>query len=198
MKALAIIGGIIAVIGIYWFSTYSSLVAGDEAVKKGWGQVQNVYARRADLIPNLVNTVQGYATHEKAVFTNVTEARSKVGSIQLDMSKVLDDPAKMADLQAKFMQAQGTLSQALKSLLMVTENYPTLKADRGFLELQSQLEGTENRCTVERGRWNASIEPFNVLVRGPFSGIVAKIHGFTVKPYFEADATAQKAPVVKF
>ncbi|MDB5807012.1 MAG: hypothetical protein JWN73_4334 [Betaproteobacteria bacterium] len=161
---------------------YNDIQSQDEQVKAAWSEVVNQYQRRADLIPNLVNTVKGYADHEKAVLTQVTEARARVGSIQVT-PEVLNDPA----LFAKFQQAQGQLSGALSRLLAVSENYPQLKADAGFRDLQAQLEGTENRITVARNRYITSVQAYNVTIRSFPSNLTAMATGAKVKPNFTVD-----------
>jgi len=161
---------------------YNDFQSQDEQVKAAWSEVVNQYQRRADLIPNLVNTVKGYADHEKAVLTQVTEARARVGSIQVT-AEVLNDPAAFA----KFQQAQGQLTSALSRLLAVSENYPQLKADAGFRDLQAQLEGTENRITVARNRYIQAVQTYNVTVRSFPSNLTAKAMGYQVKPNFTVD-----------
>jgi LemA protein len=158
---------------------YNNLQSQDEGVKAAWSEVVNQYQRRADLIPNLVNTVKGYAAQEQKVLIGVTEARAKVGSIQVT-PEVLNDP----ELFKKYQAAQGELSGALKSLLAVTENYPQLKSDQNFRDLQSQLEGTENRITVARNRYIAAVQSYNVTVRSFPVNLTAKMFGFQVKPNF--------------
>ncbi|MES2857809.1 MAG: LemA family protein [Pseudomonadota bacterium] len=171
---------------------YNQIQQKDEAVKAGWSEVLNQYKRRADLIPNLVNTVKGYAAHEAQVLTAVTEARAKVSQINVNA----DDAASLAQYQA----AQGELSQALGRLLMVTENYPNLKADASFLNLQTQLEGTENRITVARGRYIALVQDYNTYIRSFPQNLMAMIFGYKVKPNFtvENEAQIQQAPSVDF
>lgn len=171
---------------------YNTIIQKDEAVKASWSQVINVYQRRADLIPNLVNTVKGYAQHEQAVFTQVTEARAKVGSINVNA----DDPASLKAYQ----EAQAGLQSAIGRLMMVAENYPNLKADQNFLQLQAQLEGTENRITVERQRYIATVQDFNTYIRSFPQNIVAMIFGYKAKPNFTVDneRAIQTAPQVDF
>lgn len=180
--------GFVAVTAMWFMSTNNTLVSLDEGTKAAWSQVENVYQRRADLIPNLVNTVKGYAKHEASVLQEVTRARSQVGQVRVA------DPA---DIQ-KFDQAQGQLTQALSRLLVVAERYPELKADRNFLELQSQLEGTENRISVERKRFNDAAREYNTYVRRFPQSIVASFRGFKEKPYFASEPTAKTAPKVEF
>ena len=169
------------------------MVEKDEAVKSQWAQVENAYQRRADLIPNLVNTVKGYANFEQTTLTAVIEARSKATSVQVDASKLTPETMK------QFEQAQAGLSGALSRLMVVAEQYPDLKANQNFLELQSQLEGTENRITVERKKFNEAVNDYNARVRKFPANIEAKIFGFDSKEYFKATtANADKAPEVKF
>jgi len=165
----------------------------EEKVNGAWAQVENQYQRRADLIPNLVNTVKGYADFEKSVLTDVTDARSRVGSVQIK-AEDLNDPEKFA----KFQQAQDQLSSALSRLLVVSENYPNLKANENFLSLQSQLEGTENRISVERKKFNDAVQEFNTTIKGFPTLIFAKLFGFKEKPYFKSTAGSEKAPDVNF
>lgn len=171
---------------------YNQIQQKDEAVKAGWSEVLNQYKRRADLIPNLVATVKGYAAHEAQVLTAVTEARAKVSQINVNA----DDAASLAQYQA----AQGELSQALGRLLMVTENYPNLKADASFLNLQTQLEGTENRITVARGRYIQLVQDYNTTIRQFPVNLTAKMFGHKEKPNFavENEAQIQNAPAVDF
>jgi LemA protein len=174
---------------------YNSLQSQDEGVKAAWSEVVNQYQRRADLIPNLVNTVKGYAAQEQKVLIGVTEARAKVGSIQVT-PEVLNNP----ELFQKYQAAQGQLSSALKSLLAVTENYPQLKSDQNFRDLQSQLEGTENRITVARNRYIQAVQSYNVAVRSFPTNLTAKMFGFPVKPNFTVANEQQisAAPTVSF
>src|ERR1700758_662181 len=174
---------------------YNSLQQQDENVKASWAEVVNQYQRRADLIPNLVNTVKGYAAQEQKVLIGVTEARAKVGSIQVT-PEVLNNP----ELLQKYQAAQNQLTGALKSLFAVTENYPQLKSDQNFSDLQSQLEGTENRITVARNRYIQAVQDYNVTVRSFPSNLTAKVFGFQVKPNFSVANEQQiaTAPVVSF
>ena len=172
---------------------YNSLVTGEESVKAAWSQVENVYQRRADLIPNLVATVKGVANFEKETYTAVTEARAKVGQIRVT-PEMLSDPTSFA----QFQRAQGELGSALSRLLVVAENYPQLKANQNFLDLQSQLEGTENRIAVERRRYNETAQAYNTMLRRFPRNITARLFGFKEKAYFEAAQGAEKAPEVKF
>ncbi len=194
--ALSIVGAIVLIgLGVFaWaFGTYNKLVSYDETVKQTWGQVETQYQRRFDLIPNLVETVKGYAKHESEVFENVAAARSSVGKLTIT-PEVLNDPQAFR----RFQQAQDALSSALTRLLAVSENYPNLKADQNFLALQSQLEGTENRIAVGRERFNLAVQDYNVLVRRIPSSIIASFSGFHERPYFEAQEGASAAPKVQF
>ena len=193
---IAVLGAVVVlvlVVGLWFMGTYNSLVNRQEAVKSAWGQVENVYQRRMDLVPNLVETVKGAAGFEKSTITAVTEARSKVGSITVDKS-VLNDPAQFK----KFAAAQGELSGALSRLLAVAENYPALKATENFRDLQVQLEGTENRIAVERRAFNETAMAYNAAIRRVPANIVAGFGGFKERPYFEAEPEAKKAPQVRF
>ncbi|MBU0601419.1 MAG: LemA family protein [Gammaproteobacteria bacterium] len=174
---------------------YNTLQSGDEQVTASWSEVVNQYQRRADLIPNLVNTVKGFADQEKEVLTRVTEARARVGAVQMT-PEMLDDPQALA----KFQAAQGELSGALSRLLVVTENYPDLKSDANFRDLQAQLEGTENRITVARNRYIKAVQDYNVTVRSFPSNLTAMMFGHSVKPNFtvENEAEISRPPVVDF
>lgn len=172
---------------------YNKLVSMEENVNSAWSQVENQYQRRSDLIPNLVKTVQGSADFEKSVLTEVTEARSRVGQIKLSADD-LSDPQKFQ----QFQQAQDQLSSALSRLLVVAENYPTLKSNENFLQLQSQLEGTENRISVERRRFNETVQQYNTEVRSFPTLVFAKIFGFKDKEYFRSTPGSEKAPDVNF
>lgn len=192
LGAIVLIGIIAALSGV---GIYNSLVSLDQGVKSQWAQVENVYQRRADLVPNLVETVKGAANFEKQTFTAVTEARAKVGQVRLD-EKSLNDP----NAFAKFQQAQDGMSSALSRLMVVVEKYPELKATENFKELQSQLEGTENRIAVERMRFNEAAQAFNTK-RNRFPTVfIAGFFGdkFREKPYFKAQEGAATAPKVKF
>ena len=171
---------------------YNTIQEKDEAVSAAWSQVLNVYKRRADLVPNLVATVKGYAAHEQQVLTEVTEARSRVGSINVDA----DDPASLE----QFQQAQGQLQSAIGRLLLVSENYPDLKANQNFLQLQAQLEGTENRITVERQRYIERVQDYNTYIRRFPVNLTAKVFGYDTKPNFTVDNVQQiqDAPTVDF
>lgn len=171
---------------------YNKMVVSDENVQTAWSQVENVYQRRADLIPNLVATVKGYAAHEAQTLENVVAARAKA-------TQVTVDPADLTpEALAKYNAAQGELSAALGKLLMITESYPDLKANQNFLELQAQLEGTENRITTERMKFNETAKGYNTLIRTFPNNILASVFNFEKKGYFEAQAGAETAPKVEF
>lgn len=174
---------------------YNQIQTDDEAVKASWAEVLNQYKRRADLVPNLVNVVKGYAEHERDVLVRVTEARAKVGSMNIT-PETLNDPKAVE----QFGKAQGELSSALSRLLVVTENYPNLKADAGFRDLQAQLEGTENRVTVARNRFIAAVQAYNTNVRSFPTNLMAKMFGYKVKPSFavEDEKAISDAPKVDF
>ncbi|MCP1374061.1 LemA family protein [Dyella lutea] len=174
---------------------YNAIQRQDEAVKASWSEVINQYQRRADLVPNLVATVKGYAQHEEKVFVEVTEARAKVGSIKVD-ADTINDAAKLKQFQA----AQGELSSALSRLMVVSENYPQLKADGLFQNLQAQLEGTENRVTVARNRYVQAVQSYNTLIRSFPNNLTAKMFGYQVKPNFsvENEQAISTAPKVDF
>ena len=174
---------------------YNGFQTGDEEIKAQWAEVLNQYQRRADLIPNLVSTVKGYAAHEEKVFTEIAEARSKVGSIQATPELVNDEAA-----FAKFQAAQSQMTSALSRLLAVSENYPQLKADAGFRDLQAQLEGTENRVTVARNRYIASIKDYNISVRSFPTNLTAMMFGYKTKPSFtvENEKAISATPKVTF
>ncbi len=173
-------------------NSYNSMVTLEEGVTAQWSQVENVYQRRADLIPNLVNTVKGYAAHEKETLEGVIEARAKATSVNINPEKL--------DAQSiqQFQDAQSGLSSALSRLMVVVEKYPDLKANQNFLDLQAQLEGTENRITVERRRFNETAQAYNTTIRKFPKNIMAGIFGFEKKDYFEAQQGAEKAPEVQF
>lgn len=190
-KLLYLIVAIVAMSGLT-SCNYNSLVEKQQTVDQAWAQVENQYQRRADLIPNLVATVKGYATHESETLEKVTLARAKATSITIDAEN-LDE-----ETLAKFQQAQGELSQALKSLLAVTEAYPDLKANENFMNLQTQLEGTENRISTERMRYTEAVKDFNTSIKKFPTVIYAGWFGFKAKPQFKADAGAERAPEVKF
>ena len=196
MKKSWIVIIVIAVIAIFIYSsvkgTYNKMVTMDEAVVSQWAQVENVYQRRADLIHNLVNTVKGYDEHEQETLTGVIEARSKATSTTIDPTNLNAE-----SIQA-FQQAQAGLSSALSKLMVVVERYPDLKANQNFLELQAQLEGTENRIAVERQKFNNSAQSYNTYIRKFPKNIYANIFGFEAKAYFKAQENANEAPKVEF
>ena len=171
---------------------YNSLTEKEQKVEQSWAQVQNVYQRRADLRPNLVNTVKGYASHENKTLEEVVAARAKATQISVDPATLDEEQVK------KFQEAQGELSSALGRLMAVTEAYPDLKANQNFLALQSQLEGTENRIAVERKRYTEAVMDYNTAIKKFPTVIYASWFGFEAKPQFQADESAQKAPEVKF
>ncbi|MBQ7649116.1 MAG: LemA family protein [Paludibacteraceae bacterium] len=189
---IIIVIALLAAVAFWLVGKYNAMVSADENVKTAWAQVENQYQRRSDLIPNLVATVKGYAAHESQVLESVVAARAKATQVVVDPSKTSHE-----DLAA-FQAAQGELSQALGRLLAVTENYPDLKANQNFLELQAQLEGTENRITVARNAFNESAKEYNKLIRMFPNNIVASCFGFEQKAYFEAESGAEKAPIVAF
>ncbi len=184
---------LVAIVAIVWgVSIYNGLVKEQENVEKAWGNVENVYQRRADLIPNLVETVKGYAKHEQETLEGVIEARANATSIKIDPSNMTPE-----DLQ-KYQAAQGDVTNALSRLIAVSEAYPDLKANQNFLELQGQLEGTENRIAVERNKFNEAAQTYNTKRRTFPTNIIANICGFGDKPYFQAQEGADKAPKVDF
>lgn len=183
---------IVAIIVISCISTYNGLVTMDESVSGQWANVETQYQRRADLIPNLVNTVKGYASHEKETLEGVVEARSQATQIKVDANDLT--PQKLAEYQ----KAQGAVTSALGKLLAITENYPDLKANQNFLELQAQLEGTENRITVARKNFNDAAQAYNTAIRRFPKNIFAGMFGFDKRAYFEAAEGTEKAPEVKF
>ena len=172
--------------------SYNSMVEADENINAQWAKVENQYQRRADLVPNLVNTVKGYAAHESETLEAVIAARSKATQITVDPANLTEE-----NLQ-KYQEAQGELSSALGKLLAITENYPDLKANQNFLELQAQLEGTENRIATERSRYTDAVNAYNKKIRKFPALITAKIFGFDAKPQFKAEASATQAPTVEF
>ena len=190
---LGVLLGLVLLAAISFGGIYNSLVQGEEAVKAAWAQVENVYQRRLDLIPNLVETVKGYAAHERETLQAVVEARAKISQMNVT-PEVVNNPETLA----KFQAAQGNLSSALSRLLVVIEQYPDLKANQNFLALQAQLEGTENRIAVERMRYNEVAQSFNTTRRIFPNVIVASLMGFREKAYFKADEAASKAPKVQF
>jgi LemA protein len=191
-KTTLIVVVVLLLLGMYGCSTYNGLVSKDETVNSAWANVQSAYQRRADLIPNLVNTVKGAADFEKSTLTAVIEARAKATSIQLKPDQLTPE-----NLQ-KFQAAQEQLSGTLSRLLVSVEQYPQLKANQNFLELQAQLEGTENRIKVERDRFNEVVKDYNQSVRTFPANIFAGMFGFAAKGYFEASQAAQTAPTLKF
>ena len=186
---------IVVLLGVSSCSTYNSMVSLEEGVESSWAQVENVYQRRADLIPNLVETVKGAANFEKETLTAVIEARAKATQIQASISSdVVNDPQAFQ----KFQEAQGALGSALSRLLVTVERYPELKANQNYLTLQSQLEGTENRIAVERRHYNDAARAFNTRIRRFPASIIAGMTGLTKKQYFQAEAGSEEAPKVKF
>ena len=191
---LAVLGGVaLLVVGLWAVSVNNSLVRADQEVNEKWAQVQNVYQRRADLIPNLVETVKGFAAQERGVLTDVTNARARATGVQLT-PEALSDPQAMQRFQA----VQGQLTGALSRLMVTVERYPELKSNQNFLSLQSQLECTENRITVERRRYNEAVKDYNTRVSLFPGRLVASFVGYKPKAYFEAEAGAATAPKVKF
>ncbi len=193
LGCLGVIALVVIVAGLSLLGTYNGIVASQQSVESQWAQVENVYQRRADLIPNLVATVKGYAAHESETLEAVTASRAQVGSLQVTPN-ILNNPEQFQ----KFQQAQAGLTSALSRLLVVVERYPDLKANQNFLELQSQLEGTENRIAVERRRFNETAQAYNTKIMQFPANIVARMFGFQQKPYFQAAAGSEKAPVVNF
>src|SRR6476660_3747836 len=191
---LLVLAFVAVVVAMMVAGKYNALVKLDQSVNQSWAQVQNAYQRRADLIPNLVNTVQGAANFEQSTLTAVTEARASVGRVQIDPNHAPVDAAKLQE----FQQAQGQLSSALSRLLVVSERYPELRATQNFQNLQAQLEGTENRISVERGNFNSAVQEYNVAVRTFPTNLFAGMFGFQPCPFFEAQAGAEKPPSVNF
>ena len=191
-KNTMIIGAVVAVIAIWAISAYNGMVEKNIAANETWAEVQSAYQRRADLIPSLVNTVKGYAAHERGTFEAVTEARNRATQIVINADSIT--PEKFQEFQA----AQNELSQALSRLLAITEAYPDLKANQNFLNLQEQLEGTENRINEARNTFNKAVQKYNEKVQKFPGNLLAGIFGFDVRSMFEADANAQKAPEVQF
>ena len=187
-----ILMAIVAIFTMTSCSTYNNMVTKEEAVKTSWSNVETQYQRRADLIPNLVSTVKGYAAHEQSTLQAVVDARAKATSITLSPEDLSSEKI------AEYQKAQSAVTSALGRLIAVSENYPDLKANQNFLELQAQLEGTENRITVARKEFNDATQAYNVQVRKFPANLVAMIFGFDQKPYFEADAAAATAPKVEF
>lgn len=199
MKKVFIVLGVIAVVVLgtvsWFFGSKNQLIQAEETVNEAWSQVENVYQRRADLIPNLVATVKGYAAHERETLQAVIEARSRVGQVS---GEALGNVTESPEAFARFQEAQGALSSALSRLMVVVERYPDLKANENFLALQAQLEGTENRITVERRRYNESARDYNVMIRQFPKSVVANFFGFERKAFFEAAPGAETAPKVEF
>lgn len=184
--------GVAVVVAIFFYATYNGFVNKEEQLKKAWSNVETQYQRRADLIPNLVNTVKGYATHESKTLEEVTEARARATSINLSADDLTPENL------ARFQQAQAQVRSALGRLIAVSESYPDLKANQNFLELQAQLEGTENRIAVARKDFNDAAQQYNLSVRRFPGNLVARLFGFEQKPYFESDEGTEKAPQVEF
>src|SRR5205085_6726030 len=196
-KLVSISGRILLIALLFSFSgcgTYNRLVTLEQTVNKKWADVQSVYQRRADLIPNLVSTVQGAANFEKSTLTEVTNARASVGRVQLDPNKAPEDAAQLQ----KFQQAQGQLSNALSRLLVVSENYPQLRATATFQNLQAQLEGTENRISVERNNYNAAVQDLNTALERFPTNMLNKMFNFKPRAFFQSEPGAEKAPTVNF
>ncbi len=191
-KSTLIIIAVVAVVAIFGYTTYNGFVTKEEGVRSAWSNVETQYQRRADLIPNLVNTVKGYAEHESATLEGVVAARAKATSINLSVEELTPET-----LEA-YQAAQGEVRTALGRLLAVAENYPDLKANQNFLELQSQLEGTENRISVARSDFNNTVQTYNVAIRRFPANIIASMFGFDQKPYFQANGGADIAPTVQF
>lgn len=191
-KTLWIIIALVLVLFFWVRGVYNSLVTQDESVKTAWSQVENQYQRRLDLIPNLVNTVKGYASHERETLEGVINARANATKTTIDPSNLNEETMK------QFQAAQGELSNALSRLMVVVERYPDLKANQNFLELQAQLEGTENRISVERKRFNETAQSYNTNIRSFPTNILAGMFGFQPKAYFAAESGAEKAPTVEF
>jgi len=194
---LIILGGLILLVlvsGLSCMSSYNNLVRQSQATDASWAQVQNVYQRRADLIPNLVQTVQGSADFEKSTLQGVIDARASVGRVTIDASKAPQDAATLE----QFQKSQGQLSSALSHLMVVSERYPDLKASQSFRDLQAQLEGTENRISVERGRFNDTVQAYDTSVHSFPGAVTASMFGFKEKPYFAAAESAATAPTVNF
>ncbi|BDE83220.1 LemA family protein [Porphyromonas somerae] len=189
---IVVVGIVVLMVARYGISANNNMVEKQEGVRTAWSQVENQYQRRADLIPNLVNTVKGYATHEEQTLTNVIEARAKATQVKVDPDQLTDEALQ------KYMASQNNLSQALGRLMVVAEQYPELKANENFQMLQTQLEGTENRITTERQRFNETAKEYNVYIRKFPRNIFAGILGFKPQAYFESIAGAEVAPVVAF
>lgn len=197
-KILLVVLGVLAalalVVGLALSGIFNRLVTLQQGTDAAWAQVQNVYQRRADLVPNLVNTVKGAANFERSTLNDITNARASVGRVQLPATAAPTDPQKFAE----FERAQGQLGSALSRLLVVAERYPDLKATAAFRDLQAQLEGTENRITVERGRFNEAVQAYNTAIKRFPAVLFAGMFGHTPRPYFTATAGAETAPKVDF
>lgn len=184
---------LVVIVAVIWgIGRYNNMVKGGEAVDSAWGNVENAYQRRADLIPNLVATVKGYAAHEESTLQAVVEARAKVSQAHVDVTELTEENMR------KFQESQGALSTALGRLLMIQESYPDLKANQNFLELQSQLEGTENRINVARTEFNEKAKAFNISIKKFPANIIASIGGFKERSYFKSKEGADVAPAVEF
>ncbi|MBX7206242.1 MAG: LemA family protein [Bacteroidia bacterium] len=192
IKTSWIVLGVVLLLFVGGCNSYNGMVTKEEMVKKAWGQVENVYQRRMDLIPNLVNTVKGAANFEQSTLEKVIQARANATSVKIDASNL------SPEMMQKFQAAQGELSSALSRLMAVAEAYPDLKATQNFSELQAQLEGTENRIATERGKFNEVVQDYNSSIRRFPANIFAGLFGFAQKGYFEADKGAEKAPTVDF
>lgn len=192
MIGLLVMLGIVALLFFWGMGQYNGLVKSEENVTKSWANVESQYQRRADLIPNLVSTVKGYASHEEGTLTAVIEARAKATQTVIDPTNLTEEN------MAKYQAAQSQVTSALSRLLVTVEQYPDLKANQNFLELQAQLEGTENRISVERQRFNVDAQGFNTSVRTFPRNIIASMFGFEKKAYFQAEEGSEKAPEVKF
>ena len=193
-KAIVLIAIAVVLLGSFvWVkNVYNGLVTSDENTQSAWSQVENVYQRRADLIPNLVATVKGYAAHESETLENVVAARAKATQVTIDPSSL------SAEEVAEYNEAQGELGNALGRLLLIQENYPDLKANQNFRDLQAQLEGTENRIATERMKFNQAVKDYNTSIRRFPNNIIASMFGFEKKGYFEANSGAENAPKVEF
>jgi LemA protein len=189
---LLVIAGLFILIFFWGVSVNNQIITYEETLTQQWAQVENVYQRRSDLIPNLVNTVKGYADFEQKTLTDVIEARAKATSVTIDANKLTPENVQ------QFQQAQSGLTQALSRLMVVVEQYPNLKANQNFLELQSQLEGTENRISVERMKFNQDVQSYNTYIRKFPNSFISGYGDFEKKGYFEAEAGSEKVPEVKF
>ena len=189
---IIIVAAVVVILVAWAVSAYNGLVVKDEACSKQWSKVESQYQRRMDLIPNLVNTVKGYASHEEATLLKVIEARNQASQVKIDAENMTQEQLN------NFQQSQENLSSAIRGLNIVVEQYPDLKANQNFLELQSQLEGTENRIAVERQRYSDVVNEYNTSVRRFPNSVFASMFGFDKKPYFEAQSGAENAPKVEF